>query len=269
MFFFQSPFLFLASFEPKLNLIWKTLLTLLLEIIHSIFDLAAFVTHFLKSVRAALYQSQIHSDQVISEKWLGLSKRPKHLAIVINEESIFHQDLAQMLSWCILGQVNSICIYDIQSKVKKSGVTIMKLVNQILHESPLESRKIVWHTDLNEFNNEEQKLQNDCHIYLLDGTNGRTELVKAAQDLCMQVKRSDLKPNEIDEDVVSQTERLAKIPEPELMFRVGPVESYVNCLPWHIRLTEMHQLDTIKRIHFDKFFNVLKAYSKCEQRFGK
>ena len=88
--------------------------------------------------------------------------------------------------------------------------------------------------------------------------------------LSERVKSGNLDVDSIDENLVGSNLRGNNgLPDPDLLIRFGLASSNLGFLPWHVRLTEIHDLPT----HFDiecwDLFQVLLLYSKCEQRFGK
>ena len=90
------------------------------------------------------------------------------------------------------------------------------------------------------------------------------------KSLAKRVKSGSLNVDSIDEQLVGSNLKGNKgLPDPDLLIRFGLASSNLGFLPWHIRLTEIHDIPT----HFDiecwDFFQVLLGYSKCEQRFGK
>ncbi|XP_008487125.1 dehydrodolichyl diphosphate synthase complex subunit nus1-like, partial [Diaphorina citri] len=59
------------------------------------------------------------------------------------------------------------------------------------------------------------------------------------------------------------------LPDPEVAIVIGRKLSSYGLLPWNIRLTEFFQFDNYYDISASKFKNILRKYSKCEQRYGK
>jgi undecaprenyl pyrophosphate synthase len=58
-------------------------------------------------------------------------------------------------------------------------------------------------------------------------------------------------------------------PDPELLINFGPSLTLNGFPLWQIRLTEIYFLPTHHNIKFNQFYDLLFAYSKSEQRFGK
>lgn len=59
------------------------------------------------------------------------------------------------------------------------------------------------------------------------------------------------------------------LPDPEVAIVIGRKLSSYGLLPWNIRLTEFFQFNNYYDISVSKFNNILKKFSKCEQRYGK
>jgi dehydrodolichyl diphosphate syntase complex subunit NUS1 len=108
------------------------------------------------------------------------------------------------------------------------------------------------------------------HLSLLSLDDGKGDIVRAARRIAERVRTNDLDPADVDESVVGGSlSTNAGMPDPDLLVRVGPVESNLGFLPWQIRLTEIHSLETHLGVQFADLLKILKDYSKCEQRFGK
>ena len=109
-----------------------------------------------------------------------------------------------------------------------------------------------------------------AHVSLVSREDGKGDIVSAAQSLARRVQLGSLHPHEIDESAVQAALATNRdMPEPELLVRLGPVDSNLGFLPWQVRLTEIHALDTHRGVRFSDYYQVLRKYSKCEQRFGK
>lgn len=56
--------------------------------------------------------------------------------------------------------------------------------------------------------------------------------------------------------------------DPEVLVTLGDVDCTMGFLPWQIRLTEIHPLRNWESAKPADLVNVLRAYSRCQQRFG-
>ncbi|XP_014667978.1 PREDICTED: dehydrodolichyl diphosphate syntase complex subunit Nus1-like [Priapulus caudatus] len=119
-----------------------------------------------------------------------------------------------------------------------------------------------------------EKGENGIHcrtrVRLLDGSNGKHDIVEAVRNVCIDVQHCKFKADSIDarklEEYLNATEGL---PDPGLLLAIGPVYSTSNYPPWQIRLTEIIYLKATHKLRYSDFLNSLRSFSKCEQRFGK
>ena len=108
------------------------------------------------------------------------------------------------------------------------------------------------------------------NLSLLDKNDGQADFNKMTRRIVHMVKSGDLEIDSIDEDLIgSNLKGNEGLPDPELLIRFGLASSNMGFLPWHVRLTEIHDLPTHYDLEFQDLFQVLCRYSKCEQRFGK
>ena len=90
------------------------------------------------------------------------------------------------------------------------------------------------------------------------------------KSLAKKVKSKQLVVDAIDEQLIDiQLKGHLGISDPDLLVRFGLTSSNMGFLPWHIRLTEIHDIYTHLDIECWDIFQVLLRYSKCEQRFGR
>ena len=91
-----------------------------------------------------------------------------------------------------------------------------------------------------------------------------------AQSIAQKVKSGDLNVDAIDDQYIDSTLRSnLGFKDPDLLIRFGLTSSNLGFLPWHIRLTEIHDIPTHLDVECWDLFLVLLRYSKCEQRFGR
>lgn len=68
---------------------------------------------------------------------------------------------------------------------------------------------------------------------------GRAEIVDAVQELACQVKAGELAPDDITEDLISQSLYTAQMPEPDLLIRTAGEMRISNFLLWQISYAEL------------------------------
>lgn len=122
-------------------------------------------------------------------------------------------------------------------------------------------------------------------VSLLARGDGKPGLVGAARRLAGRVERGELQPADITEQVVQShcvsfstvflqavgdsLTAVAGLGEPQLLVRLGRQQHNADFLPWHIRLTEIQQLQSHWGVSPGQLLAVLQRYSGCHQRWGK
>jgi undecaprenyl diphosphate synthase len=98
---------------------------------------------------------------------------------------------------------------------------------------------------------------------------GRTEVVDAVRQLAEQVRRSQLDPEDIDEDTLSQSLYTAGMPDPDLLIRTAGEMRISNFLLWQISYAELWVTDKCWP-EFDKpcLHAALHDFAQRERRFG-
>jgi undecaprenyl diphosphate synthase len=72
---------------------------------------------------------------------------------------------------------------------------------------------------------------------------GRTELVDAVRQLAGQVKQGVLRPEDIDEETISEALNTAGMPDPDLLIRTAGEMRVSNFLLWQISYAELWVTD--------------------------
>jgi undecaprenyl diphosphate synthase len=98
---------------------------------------------------------------------------------------------------------------------------------------------------------------------------GRSEIVDGVKKLIEQVQNGSLRPDDIDEETVSESLYTAGIPDPDLLIRCSGEMRLSNFLPWQtvyteIWLTEIYWPD-FRRHHL---YDAVRAYQQRHRRFG-
>ncbi|MGX7108380.1 isoprenyl transferase [Facklamia miroungae] len=102
---------------------------------------------------------------------------------------------------------------------------------------------------------------------------GRQELVEGIKAISQAVLNHDIKPEEINEDLISSTlmtQHLGDFSEPDLMIRTSGELRLSNFLLWQIAYSEFYFTDILwpdfSPADFDQ---AIEEYSKRQRRFGK
>ncbi len=100
--------------------------------------------------------------------------------------------------------------------------------------------------------------------------SGRWELVEAVKTISTEVKNDKIKPEEIDEEIISCHLSTSGMPEPDLLIRSGGEFRISNFLLWQIAYSEIY----ISGLLWPDFkckhlLEAVKDYQKRERRFGQ
>lgn len=247
---------------------FNMILPMILALLHILFD--CFVLVHLKSKAALKRLKRLFEDRT-SVGYAGIQwpKLPSHLALVSLEEDISFLDLSQIINWAIDIGIPCFSLFDTQGTIKSNPRQIIQPLDELLKHKNL---KIKWHLNREGQRNGMNGLSQgaDIQIALLDQSDGRSDIVRTAQMLAERCARGDLAVQDINEDLVSSSLHTNHgLPDPDLLIRFGTLQSNMGFLPWQTRLTEMHSITSHHGIQQSDLIQVLKKYSKCEQRFGE
>ena len=131
------------------------------------------------------------------------------------------------------------------------------------------------------------QLPTDCRVNLYDAMkqtenntgltlfialnySGRWELTKAVQEIGRKIHLGELKPADIDEQMISQHLETARVPDPELLIRTSGEMRISNFLLWQIAYTELYITPKLwPDFRKEDLYLAICEYQKRERRFGK
>lgn len=107
------------------------------------------------------------------------------------------------------------------------------------------------------------------HVQIALSYSGRWDITDTVQRLAKQVEQGQLKPEDITQDVVSQSLSTAGIPDPDLLIRTSGEERISNFLLWQCAYSELYFSPTYWP-DFDKedLSEAITAYNQRNRRFG-
>ena len=98
---------------------------------------------------------------------------------------------------------------------------------------------------------------------------GRTEIVDAVRGIASKVKKGELDPADINEQVMSEHLYTRKWPDPDLMIRTSGEMRISNFLLWQISYAELVVTPTLwPDFRKAQFFEALEEYARRHRRFG-
>ena len=98
---------------------------------------------------------------------------------------------------------------------------------------------------------------------------GRTEIVDAVRGIAAKVKKGELDPADINEQVVSEHLYTRKWPDPDVLIRTSGEMRVSNFLLWQISYAELVVTPTLwPDFRKPQFFEALEEYARRHRRFG-
>ncbi len=111
---------------------------------------------------------------------------------------------------------------------------------------------------------------NDLVLTIAANYGGRWDIAEAARKLAEQVAAGELKPEDIDQDLLGAQVSMADLPEPDLFIRTGGEERISNFVLWQLAYTELYFTETLWP-DFDSaaLDEALISFAGRQRRFGR
>lgn len=117
----------------------------------------------------------------------------------------------------------------------------------------------------------ERETVDNKQLYLQIALNygGRMELTKAVREICHKVALSEIKWENIDEELIGNYLYTANIPDPDLIIRTSGEYRLSNFLIWQAAYAEIVITDVLWPDFMpDDFFSAIDEYQHRQRRFG-
>jgi undecaprenyl diphosphate synthase len=99
---------------------------------------------------------------------------------------------------------------------------------------------------------------------------GRAEIVKMVKEIAIKVKNSNIEPDSITPELISEHLYTSEIPDPDLLIRTSGEMRISNFLLWQIAYTEIYVTDTLwPDFAKEEFMRILIDFQHRKRRFGK
>jgi len=99
---------------------------------------------------------------------------------------------------------------------------------------------------------------------------GRTEILEAVQKIARDVKRGQIRPSSIDEELFSSYLYTKDIPDPDLLIRTSGEMRLSNFLLWQTSYTELYVTEVLwPDFSEDDFYKAVLDYQNRDRRFGE
>lgn len=109
------------------------------------------------------------------------------------------------------------------------------------------------------------------NLILALGYSGKWDIVQAVRKLASKVQSGELKPDEINEDILASNLSTKERPEVDLMLRTGGDHRISNFLLWQLAYAELYFYEDLFWPDFrrEHLYQAILSYQKTERRFGK
>lgn len=98
----------------------------------------------------------------------------------------------------------------------------------------------------------------------------RQEITGAVKEICHQVARGTLLPDEVNEDVITQYLQTSQMPDPDLIIRTSGEFRLSNFLLWQAAYSELYVTQTLWPDFSNEELQVaLRQFASRERRFGR
>lgn len=247
----------------------QVIFRLVLAVIHVFYEFIYWIRHQWKLCTALLFSnrnSTVEND-VLIELVKRVTKLPRHMVVILGHEKVSFQDLAKIISWCVIAGIPFVSFYDHNGFLQRNEKVMKKKL--IAENSDLE-QNIVWnsHSSVKPIKNGSNGTKHKTRVQFLSYDDGKGKIVSLARELSKGITSGELQPDEINIQLLTDKLEFDGIPNPDLAIVCGRVLSTYGFLPWHIKTTEFIQIQSHHGITVKDFALLLKKYSKCEQRYG-
>lgn len=111
--------------------------------------------------------------------------------------------------------------------------------------------------------------KNKVIINLAINYGGRQEILKGVKEIAKDVKKGNLKPDDITEETIANHLYTAGIPDPDLIIRPSGEQRLSNFLLWQAAYSEFWYSDVLwPDFTEDDFVEALRAFESRNRRFG-
>ncbi|GAV03892.1 hypothetical protein RvY_14260 [Ramazzottius varieornatus] len=213
----------------------------------------------------------------------NLSRLPVHLGFVFSDDPrrFALLNVAELIAWCAAVGISCVSIYDKHGFWRTSRHELQRVVEKKLHSCKSTS-EILLRVDVQSSNDLLQipllTAQNNAKPWRIDGTliyflseaDGKATLVEGTRRICSAVKDRRLPTSVIDQNLFdSHIREMQDFPDPDLIMKIGKVDSLSGYPPWQVRLSEILYMPNPREVSFCDFRDALFRFTRVEQRLGR
>ncbi|OQV15431.1 putative Dehydrodolichyl diphosphate syntase complex subunit nus1 [Hypsibius exemplaris] len=213
-----------------------------------------------------------------------LARIPSHLGLVWSGDPSRHglENLLELITWSAGFNVPVVSVYDRHGfwRSKKEEIRLMmekrtsscatssaKSCLQIVSSNEKLLSAEVDHVEPYDFT-----VYSGTSVIFLSEIDGKHCIAEAARDVCLEVRAGTLSDVTINEGVLDHfIRRKRNFLDPDLVIKIGKLDSLSGYLPWHVRLTSIifSPAREERCLSYQSFKDALAQFSRVEQRVGR
>lgn len=237
---------------------------------------------------------------------LDTSKMPKHVAIIMDGNRRYSKlqgnmnvieghkkgvsTLENVLEWCIDLGIEIVTVYAFSTenfnRPPEEVKGLMDLftesfkdiaTNKKIHKNKVRIKAVgklelfpKEVCDAIKYAEEKTKDYHDHQINIALGYDGRVEIVDAVKKIAESVENGEIKPGDINEDLINDNLYTAGLEDPNLVIRTSGEERLSGFLLWQSSYSELYFTDSLwPELRKVDFLRAIRSYTQRDRRFGK
>ena len=147
-------------------------------------------------------------------------------------------------------------------KMMKNGIRLLAIGN--LRKLPRDVQAALRQTI------EDTRQNTGMTVILAVSYGGREEITEAVRAIARRVRRENIDPEDVDQDLVASHLGTAGVPDPDLLIRTSGEMRISNFLLWQIAYTEIYVTETLwPDFREREFLDAVAHFQRRERRFGR
>jgi tritrans,polycis-undecaprenyl-diphosphate synthase [geranylgeranyl-diphosphate specific] len=230
---------------------------------------------------------------------------PRHVAIIMDGNRRFaaqmgldpleghmvgRERLEELVNWCLEVGIRVLTVYAFSTEnLKRSPAEVEKLMrlfaenfrragdDERAHKHKIRVRALGQVSllpqdvqDAIRYAEEKTKCYDQYSFNIAVAYGGREEILKAIREIARDARDGKVRPEDIDEKLVSSHLYTSDIPDPDLILRTSGEERISNFLLWQLAYSELYFADVywpgLRKVDF---LRAIRSYQKRKRRFGK
>jgi undecaprenyl diphosphate synthase len=146
-------------------------------------------------------------------------------------------------------------------RMNKNGIRLIPIGNlrRLPREVQVALRKAV----------EETRHNTGMTVVLAVSYGGREELTEAVRGIARRVRRGEIDPEDVDQDLVAAHLGTVGVPDPDLLIRTSGEMRISNFFLWQLAYTEIYVTETLwPDFREHEFVQAIAHFQRRERRFG-